>query len=154
MDPQKNLRMNNTKNCGLIGSIYYYWPKRSDDTLQILHQYIRSLYYCIQKTFWRLVYSRFLLWTRKFFLRINNTKNRGLIWGTASVDQNGSDDRRPIIVEYTSVPGICIRKTFRTCVFLILTMKSDIFPDFCFLLPPIALTAIINRLRPEWKRWQ
>ena len=69
------------------------------------------------------------------YFKSEQYKNRRLIGGTASVDENGSNDRRPIVVEYTLVPGICIRKTFRTCVFLILTMKSDnfsrIFVSYC-----------------------
>ena len=63
------------KNCCLFGYIYYYWPKGSDDTLQIFHQHVGSLYYYIQKMFRTLVYSRFLLWTRKIFYKWTKQKS-------------------------------------------------------------------------------
>ena len=75
------------QNCRLFGSIYYFWPKRSDDKLQILHQHNKSLYYCIQKTrHFKCGFSLFLSSKVIIFPDFVSYCHTSLSGGTASVN--------------------------------------------------------------------
>ena len=106
--------------------------------------------FCIRKTFWTWVF---------LILAINNLKVITLLdlcfyhcySSLTEPNWNVSSNRNSIIQEYTLFLGFCIRKMFRTWVFLILKIKSlkvISFLNLCFLLAPIinhGYSAAINR---------